>query len=68
MSVDTAKLITTRRENKMNENENLVNGIKCELCGTEYLDNGWFNYCDETLECAIDNAQSVTKVTFLRVE
>ena len=51
----------------MNENENLVNGLKCELCGTEYLDNGWFNYCDETLECAIDNAQSVTKVTFLRV-
>ena len=47
----------------MNENENLVNGLKCEICGATYIDNGWFNYCDETLECAIDEARSLVKIT-----
>lgn len=49
----------------MTENKNLVHGLKCEICGTEYIDNGWFNYCDETLECAIDEAKSVIKVTWI---
>jgi hypothetical protein len=63
MSADTDRVITTRRENKVNENKNLVNGLKCEICGTTYIDNGWFNYCDETLDCAFDEGQSVIKVT-----
>jgi hypothetical protein len=65
MSADTDRVITTRRENKMTENKNLVHGLKCEICGTTYIDNGWFNYCDETLECAIDEAKSVIKVTWI---
>lgn len=63
MSVYTDRVITTRRRYKVNENKNLVDGLKCEICGATYIDNGWFNYCDETLECAIDEARSVVKVT-----
>ena len=51
----------------MTENKNLVDGLKCEICGTTYIDDGWFNYCDETLECAIDEARSVVKIV-LEVE
>ena len=33
--------------------------VVCGMCGEEYSAEPWWGYCDESIECAFDNGESL---------
>ncbi len=75
MSVGCATVFISRdKEQRMTENQGtkilLADGTEheieysgvffvCALCATEYSEEPWGGYCDESLECACDGGESL---------
>jgi hypothetical protein len=51
-------IVVQRKDKKMNK-EIVIEGFKCVECEDTYYHMPSFGYCDNTLECAISDGDSV---------